>query len=138
MDAILINHYKDSYVYLLDSDGDTNQGGWMGGGQYCNQQKLTKDFMLSNTIENKFSFVPDMGRDFFEEVDVITSYLSMGYHYGIKEYRALIMRCLKKDGLLIVDLRKPKEHCPEKDFFELKCEIKGTKGRPRYVFRKLI
>ena len=114
-DVALYNHYKDNYnkrseIYLLDkNEFDTTKiSGFNKEYKGYNSMDAAKDILVSNGVEE--SRINLYETDSFDELydkkyDIISSFLSCGWHYDVSTYMDLFEKTLSDDGILILDIR---------------------------------
>ena len=75
-------------------------------------------FLVSNGVPDDFVVTtnPNVSAAVDENLDLIISLLSCGFHYPVAQYAQFARRALKPGGLFIFDLRK---NSGQEDFFDL-------------------
>jgi len=107
IDLLLAQYLPQSKFYLLDKDGFNFRKGVYYDKDYpeYNSWDPVRDAIDATGLDPKrFTFMsPDSSWP--EQVDVITSYLSYGWHYPKETYWDKVLETLKIGGKLILDLR---------------------------------
>jgi len=107
IDLLLAQYLPQSKFYLLDKEGFSFRKGVYYDKDYpeYNSWDPVRDAIDATGLDSKrFTFMsPDS--PWPEEVDVITSYLSYGWHYPKETYWNNVLETLKIGGKLILDLR---------------------------------
>lgn len=113
IDIHLSRHYNHAVeVHLLDKTAveDRIYYSFTDRGAYYNSQALTKSILEYNEVpaEHIYTHEAEEPFDCFgpARYDVITSFISWGFHYPIDTYLAQVRQSLKPDGVVIIDLRK--------------------------------
>ncbi len=113
INLFLHDHYKHNInFYLLDRE-QTDQHIYYGfnkRGSFYNSLSVAKEFLTLNGILDSNIFLlqanPQNSINLDEEIDLVVSFISWGYHYPISTYLDEVHSILKKSGILIVDVRK--------------------------------
>jgi len=80
-------------------------------GAFYNSLNIAKKILIENKVnEEKIQMIeaPDNGKIEIEEnsIDLVVSTISWGFHYPVKTYIESVNNIVKKDGLIIIDIRK--------------------------------
>jgi len=109
IDVLLSKHYDNPKLYLLDGDfknPDIVYGFTKNTKSIYNSLLATKDMMEKNHISNYKILTLNSGLNLMENIDIIISTLSCGYHYPVDTYLEKINKILSKNGILIIDIRE--------------------------------
>lgn len=109
IDVLLSKCYGNPKLLLMDKSEISKKihYGYHGTGASYNSFKATYDLMDANYIINYKLIDVSTGKlPVFENVDLIVSLLSCGYHYPLDEYLDYIETVLSEDGTLIIDCRQ--------------------------------
>jgi hypothetical protein len=118
-DVALYNHYRDNHnkqvdIYLLDKNefDTTNISGFNKEYKGYNSMNSANDILISNGVEEDRINLYET--DSFDELyekkyDIISSFLSCGWHYNVSTYMDLFERTLSDTGILILDIRHDTE-----------------------------
>lgn len=111
--AIFLNmKYNDDNIHYILADGNCDkaekpQYGWNPQSNFYNNLSLTKDFSEYNGLKNYE--ILDLSNDTLDKlknIDVIMSFLSVGFHYPIKPYLESLMKISSSDCIFIFGARK--------------------------------
>jgi SAM-dependent methyltransferase len=113
VDVFLSEHYQHLInIHLLDkTQVDENvYYGYESQTAFYNSLPVAKKLLIENSVPGEKIFLHDAdnpatcfnGRKF----DLITSFISWGFHYPVKTYLNEVVSSLGEGGVLIVDLRK--------------------------------
>lgn len=110
----LYRHYDGSInIHLLDKteiERDIYYGFNPKRTPFYNSMELAKEILTHNGVKEDCVYVYEVGNHqhcFGEKkYDLITSYISLGFHYPVTTYLREIVLSLKDDGVLILDVRK--------------------------------
>jgi hypothetical protein len=111
-DMLLYSYVPGSKFYLVDLEGWDNEFALAEPPTVCysnnypiyNSWAPTKDAILTSNFDNR-RFVLQSPDDTFPEADVVFSQFSWCFHYPKEVYWNRVMSCLKKGGLLQLDVR---------------------------------
>lgn len=109
IDVLLYTHYNKPELFLLDNSEVSKKihYGYHNTGACYNSFDATKDLMKANHIKNYNIIDVSSGKlPVFENIDLVISLLSCGYHYPLDEYLDYIETILSEDGTLIIDCRQ--------------------------------
>lgn len=77
---------------------------------FYNSLNLAKSILMKNNVAEENIFIHEVGdhNSCFQanKFDLVTSYISLGFHYPISTYIDEILLSIKADGILILDIRK--------------------------------
>jgi SAM-dependent methyltransferase len=114
-DIAIYNHYKSHYshdidVYLLDkNEFDTTKiSGFNKEYKGYNSMSAANDTLVSNGVPSDRIHMyetDDFDVLFEKKYDIITSFLSCGWHYDVSTYVDLFEQTLSDDGVLVLDIR---------------------------------
>jgi SAM-dependent methyltransferase len=111
IDVVLSQMYPNSKFYLQDKseyiDPRRKYNGFNDKYYYYNNIDLLKEFLDNNGVKNYEVIDGDeiYKIPFDEKFDVITSFLSCGWHYTLNTYIDFIKQHLSPIGFLIIDVR---------------------------------
>lgn len=99
-------------IYLLDRS-QTEQKVWYGfknSSAFYNSFEATKSFLVDNGIDadriNTRNATDDNKIEIEQELDLVISLISWGFHYSVETYLDRVHQLLKPGGRLIIDVRK--------------------------------
>ena len=96
--------WRDSKYYLIDGDSGNRQvcGTSQRHGEYYNSHAVAYEFCRANGLYKVLCVDPnDVSRDVIpEQIDVVVSWLSVGFHWPMKFY-LMNIRCFLKPGCLL-------------------------------------
>jgi SAM-dependent methyltransferase len=128
MNLFLSNHYDGSVnIHLLDKS-EIERNIYYGFNSkrtpFYNSLALAKNILIRNGVKEKNIHTHEVEEydSCFEakKYDLITSYISLGFHYPLKTYINEILSSLKDGGVLIIDIRKDTEQIEEiKRYFSI-------------------
>lgn len=109
VDVLLFKHFGGTPdLVLLDADkvdAEISYGFSARASVYSKKSEV-KEFLIGNGVpRKKFNLVknfPDPSHKF----DLITSFISCGFHYPLSVYMSNIIKGIKPEGVLILDIRK--------------------------------
>ena len=136
VDILMSRHFDHAVdVHLLDKTAveDRIYYSFTERGAYYNSQTLTREVLEHNGVprERIFTHEAEEPYDCFEpnHYDVITSFISWGFHYPLETYLAKVTQSLKPDGVLIIDIRKGTDGLAilEAAFGEVRVIFEGVK-----------
>jgi len=107
IDVLLSKHYDNPKLYLLDTDFKNDVVYGFGNKKsFYNSLSATKNMMDFNNVLNYH--ILDFNHELknLENIDIIISTLSCGYHYPVDTYLEKINKILSKNGILIIDIRE--------------------------------
>ena len=104
--------YEGCAVHLLDKSEDEQEGQKIRGFNevygFYNSMDGAVATLMSNNVSGADIFCYEVGDHdhlYDQEFDLITSFLSCGWHYPVKTYVDLIKKTLRPSGVLVLDLR---------------------------------
>lgn len=102
---------EDIHYILADSTFDNNspEYGWKANKGYYNDLELTRKFSERHGLTN-FEVI-DLEKDNFDkfkEVDLVMSFLSVGFHYPVEDYVDNIMKISSNNCICIFGVRRNK------------------------------
>lgn len=115
IDIFIDKHYnspKNLIFHLLDKTKkeDNIYYDYHEKGAFYNSLSLARALLLENSISLHRVHIYEVGDDAAinvkEKVDFVISLLSWGFHYPVDVYIKQVFNLLKKDGMLILDIRK--------------------------------
>jgi len=109
IDILLSKSYGSPKLLLMDKSEISKKlhYGYHKEGASYNSFKATKDLMKANHIENYNIIDVSSGKlPVYENIDLVISLLSCGYHYPIYEYLGYIETVLSEEGTIIIDCRQ--------------------------------
>lgn len=121
LDVLLARHLcGDGHFYLLDHDrvDDLVYYGFADSAPAYNSLALTKATLEANGVDREAVTLLEAGKAYTgpgeslwrfrlpEQVDLVLSVRSWGYHYPVHEYLDDVWRVLRDDARLILDVRK--------------------------------
>lgn len=125
IDLILAQYLPNSKFYLIDKEGFEFEPGVYYDENYpeYNSWEPVRDAIATTGLDSN-RFVMQSPEDTFpKDVDVITSYLSWGWHYPKETYWKQVQDNLKIGGTLIMDIRFLEDRDVVKEISEeFKCE----------------
>ena len=71
-----------------------------------------------------------------QSFDLITSYISCGFHYPADSYVDFFRSRLAPDGEIVLDLRKGQDHARLLEFFAIKTVVNDASGHRRVILRR--
>ena len=110
--SIFLNKKRpsDSKYYLADSSEVPESAaayGWNPGDSWYNDLNLTKEFCELNGLNNfEIIDLKSGGLHKLENIDLVFSFLAVGFHYPIESYLAVLKQIMAKDGLMIFGVRR--------------------------------
>lgn len=112
MSVVLHRHFGDERIHFVLADADEvthadNVSGWDPGRDFYNDLAATKAFCSANGLTNFSLF--DLHRGSLDEigrVDLLCSFLSVGFHFPIEESLHRFWPCLAPDATLIFGVRR--------------------------------
>ncbi len=113
IDLLLYNYVPNSKFYLLDNEELNSDFAKLGPRKICYSEQYpyynswapVKDAIsASNFDPNRFLFLSSIDQ-IKEQMDVVTSYLSWGFHYPKDVYWTPVFDILKTGGKLVLDIR---------------------------------
>lgn len=150
IDICLYKHYENIELYLLDkTELDTDKiYGFNEQYRGYNSMQAAKETLLSNDIKEEHIHLYETTK--YDELydmkfDIISSFLSCGWHYSVNTYLDLMQKALSPDGVLILDVRHNTGELEilNSNFVLVKqifnyAESKHTGGNigDRYIFKK--
>ncbi len=141
MDVLWCRRVPVSRLALVDIETtDTKHHGYRNKGAGYNSLSTAAAFVADNipagtrieTVNPNIRDVRSLGYDF----NLITSYLSCGYHYPAATYFDVFQAMLAPGGQIIIDLRLGQDHRPLFDAFEIWREISVHGDRRRVVLSR--
>jgi len=112
MDVHLYNHYEGKpELYLVDKTQVENRiyYGFNPRAAYYNSLSTAKTLLIQNGVDESHIHLIEAGsRDLatLRNVDLCISLLSWGFHYPVSTYLETVKTFLRKDGALIIDVKK--------------------------------
>lgn len=103
----LANLKPEMHFYMYDQDGQEVQAGMHKCDQFGNSKQYTLEFIERFAENDNVEFVDKLNKK--QGVDTVMSFLSMGFHYPVEQYRSYINAVLSEAGLLLIDERKRHE-----------------------------
>lgn len=81
--------------------------GWNPGDNWYNDLNLTKEFCELNGLKN-FTIIDLKNEDLskLKNIDLVYSFMAVGFHYPIEDYLTILKQIMNKDGLMIFGVRK--------------------------------
>tara|TARA_R110001592_G_scaffold87958_3_gene259359 strand:+ start:993 stop:1673 length:681 start_codon:yes stop_codon:yes gene_type:complete len=114
-DVALYNHYKNNYnnkpnIFLLDkNEFDTTKiSGFNKEYKGYNSMDAAHDILSTNGVDSdKINLYETDNFDelYDKKYDIISSFLSCGWHYDVSTYMELFNKTLSDGGVLILDIR---------------------------------
>lgn len=108
IDVFLSQEYDNPKLYLMDNTKVSKKPiyGFDRGESFYNSFMATNELMKANEIKNyEFIDISD-GIPELNNIDLVISILSWGYHYSLSVYLDWVYKILSKDGMLIIDIRE--------------------------------
>jgi SAM-dependent methyltransferase len=112
IDIFLHRHYGTPHLYLVDRT-ETARTVWYGfeeKGAFYNSFEATRRLLVKNGVPEsalRFREVGEDGQlDVPEEVDLVVSLISWGFHYPVEAYADQVVALLRPGGRVILDVRK--------------------------------
>jgi len=108
IDVLLWRHYRNPIIHLLDGTGDTPvRVLYQPAMAPYNSMAVARQLLEGNGVpgDHIVEWAPDPALT-LPQCDLIVSLLSWGFHYPVSTYLALVERCLRPGGRLIIDLRR--------------------------------
>ena len=100
---------KDTKYILADSSKISEKitMGWNPGESWYNDLSMTKEFCDLNGLVNYeiFNLINDQLM-LLNDIDLVYSFMAVGFHYPIEDYFSILKRIMKKDGIMIFGVRK--------------------------------
>lgn len=109
IDVLLHKAYGNPKILLMDKSEISKKlhYGYHETGASYNCFQATRELMDANKVKNYDIIDVSKGKlPIFENVDLIISLLSCGYHYPLDKYLDYIETVLSEDGTLIIDCRQ--------------------------------
>jgi SAM-dependent methyltransferase len=106
--TVVFSRYMDAHFILADSNGDTVKSGWRGDKkEYYNDLRLTEAFVRMNGVEDFEIF--DLEKKWnFKDIDLVYSFISVGFHFPIKPYEKRLLESTTDDCVFIFSIRGSK------------------------------
>lgn len=150
IDIFLYKHYENTNIYLLDkTELNTEKISGFNKEYKCyNSMEAAKETLINNGVNlNKINMyeTTEYNNLFNVKFDVISSFLSCGWHFHVNAYIDLIHETLSSNGILILDIRHNTNQLEAlSPYFVLEKQIynytesKHTGGNigDRYIFKK--
>jgi len=98
----------DTRYYLADSSKIMPEKyGWNPGNVWYNDLNLTKEFCDLNGLKN-FKIIDLLKEDLskLKNIDLVCSFMAVGFHYPIENYLTVLKQIMSKDGLMVFGVRK--------------------------------
>lgn len=112
IDVLFSEYYRQPQLFLLDkTELDRVWYGFQSTGAFYNSLDVAKFMLTENGIPESNVHLVEAQDDFSintpEHIrfDLVTSFISWGFHYPVETYLSEVMRVIADDGVLIVDLR---------------------------------
>jgi SAM-dependent methyltransferase len=117
IDAILFWEYSNNNkidLWLLDKNDDSplfrrHYTGYHNVATAYNSLEITRQFLEANGVSPSAINLVNIAEDELpsnQQFDIIMSLLSWGFHFPVDEYLVYVIRSLKKEGVLFMDIRK--------------------------------
>lgn len=113
IDILLYHHYGESNpdLYLLDKSlvNDSIYYEYEDEGAFYNSLDLAKNTLVENGVPSDQIHLLEVTDDAsieVENVDLVISILSWGFHYPVELYLQQVWECLTLGGQVIIDIRK--------------------------------
>lgn len=150
IDIFLYKHYNSTEINLLDkTELNTEKISGFNKEYKCyNSMKAANDILTSNGVNlDKINLYETTNYDnlFTKKFDIISSFLSCGWHFHVNTYIDLMEKTLSPNGIIILDIRHNTDQLEtllsrfvlEKQIYNY-AESKHTGGNigDRYIFRK--
>jgi SAM-dependent methyltransferase len=101
-------------------------------GAFYNNLALTRQFLIDNDVPAAQIETLEASEKpvFSRKYDLITSFISWGWHYPLSTYWDVVVDALKDDGILIVDIRHGQgaRETIEKTFVNVKSIDRNRRG----------
>jgi SAM-dependent methyltransferase len=142
MDVLLCRRVSVSRLGLVDIEKTAaRHHGFRNEGAGYNSLATAAKFIAGNipdgtrieTLNPKERDVRSLGSGF----NLITSFLSCGYHYPASTYLEVFRTLLAPGGQIVLDLRLGQDHQPLLDDFEVRQEIGAHPDRRRIVLTRI-
>ena len=110
IDIFLNQYYGKVLFFLIDrnENPDKKTYGFSDKTSFYNSFDAIKELLTKNNVSDFVIVEPDKRDSIPKEIDVIISLLACGFHFHINNYLEFILKRLKNDGVLILDIRKTK------------------------------
>ena len=150
IDIFLYKHYQTPGIYLLDkTELNTDKISGFNEKYKCyNSMEAAKETLINNGVDqNKINLYETTNYNdlFGMKFDIISSFLSCGWHFHVNTYINLMDQALSANGILILDIRHNTDQLEalssrfvlEKQIYNY-AESKHTGGNigDRYIFKK--
>ena len=110
MSIFLNSMLKNNAHYILADVSELSQNikyGWDPKESYYNDLDLTSLFAKKHDLENFETFnLLSQNLNKFENIDLVMSFLSVGFHYPISEYLDTLLNITSNDATMIFGVRK--------------------------------
>jgi SAM-dependent methyltransferase len=108
VDFYISKYHGRPELFLMDytkRDPGRDLYGFKQEGKIYNSMNATKEFLDKNGVYNYHLIDCSEKYEVNKKADLIFSLLSCGFHYPVDVYMNFILEHLKKDGMLILDIR---------------------------------
>lgn len=119
IDVMLYKHYDMPHLLLLDSKLVSRKPiyGFNRGVSFYNSFEATEALLKANDVYSYSLFDLTLEIEILNDIDLIISILSCGYHYSVNKYIKAIDSALAANGVLIMDIREGTEGIKEVEKF---------------------
>jgi hypothetical protein len=144
IDFFIAKNNENCQINLLDKSKieENVYYGFKEKGAFYNDLELAEKFLKINSVENEIkSYTPESDFSQLNDIDLVISLISWGFHYPIDTYIKLLEDVSKKDTILIIDIRNTHieeslEKLKKQNFLLIK-EIIHFEKCKRLLFKKI-
>jgi ubiquinone/menaquinone biosynthesis C-methylase UbiE len=142
---LLREKFPDSYIQMIDKTREENEiwYGFKEKGAFYNSMTAAERLMKANDCAKNMNFQEVTPNNQIcmkdNSVDLVTSFISWGFHYPVETYLDEVIRVMKPGASLIIDVRHNTDgHVKLSSVFESVRVIAGYKKYYRYLCKKVI
>lgn len=107
MDIFIAEAYGAACLLIDIESNESRHFGFANEGAAYSDLSVARDFAKANGVGDKISTINPEKEDLYthKDFDLISSYLSCGFHYPFNTYWQFYRDCLRENGALLFDLR---------------------------------